>query len=96
MLYPNLSVNEHGHLVFAGQDICDLAQQYGTDLMLVDEDLIRERCREYIQAMDDFLPAGSHPLYARKVLCFKGIYEIMKEEGMGIDVVSGGEIFTAR
>ncbi len=96
MLYPNLSVNEQGHLVFSGQDVCVLAQQYGTGLMLVDEDLIRERCREYIQAMAEFLPAGSHPLYASKALCFKGIYEIMKEEGMGVDVVSGGEIFTAK
>lgn len=95
MLYPNLSVNEQGHLVFSGQDVCELAQQYGTGLMLVDEDLIRERCREYIGAMADFLPAGSYPLYASKALCFKGIYEIMKEEGMGVDVVSGGEIYTA-
>ena len=96
MLYPNLSVNEQNHLTFAGQDVCTLARQYGTGLMLVDEDLIRERCREYIQAMADFLPAGSHPLYASKALCFKGIYEIMKEEGMGVDVVSGGEIYTAK
>ena len=96
MLYPNLSVNEEGHLCFGGQDVCTLARQYGTGLMLVDEDLIRSRCREYKEAMAEFLPAGSHPLYASKALCFKGIYEIMKEEGMGIDVVSGGEIYTAK
>ena len=96
MLYSNLSVNEEGHLLFAGQDVCSLAQQYGTGLMLVDEDLIRARCREYKEAMAEFLPAGSHPLYASKALCFKGIYRIMQEEGMGVDVVSGGELYTAK
>lgn len=96
MLYPNLSINEDGHLLFAGQDTCALAKQYGTGLMLLDEDLIRSRCREYIDAMAEFLPAGSHPLYASKALSFKRIYEIMAEEGMGVDVVSGGEMFTAR
>ena len=41
------------------------------------------------------MPAGSHPLYASKALSLKRIYEIMKEEGMGIDVVSSGELYTA-
>ena len=88
MIYPNLSVNDAGHLVFAGFDTAELAQQYGTALMLLDEQAIRARCQTYLKAMADHLPAGSMPLYASKALSFKRIYEIMKEEGMGIDVVS--------
>ena len=41
-----------GHITFAGQDVCDLAQKYGTPLYLMDEDKIRENCRTYKAAMD--------------------------------------------
>ena len=95
MLYKNLQINDAGHLTFAGYDTTDLAAQYGTSLMVVDESVIRNRCREYQKAMEEFLPAGSRPLYASKALSIKRIYEIMKEEGMGIDVVSSGELYTA-
>ena len=95
MLYPNLSINDAGHLVFAGYDTTQLAAQFGTALMVMDEQAIRNRCRTYLTAMADHLPAGSRPLYASKALSFKRIYEIMKEEGMGIDVVSSGELHTA-
>lgn len=95
MLYKNLDINEAGHLVFAGFDTKVLAQRYGTPLMLMDEAVIRARCREYKTAMTRNLPAGSRPLYASKSLSIKRIYEIMAEEEMGIDVVSAGEIYTA-
>jgi diaminopimelate decarboxylase len=95
MLYQNLAVNQAGHLTVAGHDTTALAQQYGTPLMLMDETMIRNRCREYINAMADYLPAGSKPLYASKALSLKRIYEIMREEGMGVDVVSSGELYTA-
>ena len=95
MIYNNLAVNQAGHLTFAGFDTTALAQQYGTPLMLMDEPVIRSRCREYIKAMSEYLPAGSRPLYASKALSLKRIYEIMREEGMGVDVVSAGEMYTA-
>lgn len=95
MLYNNLGINEAGHLTFAGHDTAQLAETYGTPLMVMDEDLIRQRCRTYIGAMKKHLPAGSRPLYASKALSIKRIYEIMKEEGMGVDVVSSGELYTA-
>ena len=95
MIYQNLSVNESGHLCFAGLDTTELAAQYGTALMVMDESVIRSRCREYKTAMTEHLPAGSRPLYASKALSFKRIYEIMREEDMGIDVVSSGELHTA-
>ena len=95
MLYKNLGVNGAGHLTFAGFDTVSLANEYGTPLMVMDEDLIRSRCREYLTAAANFLPAGSKPLYASKAFSVKRIYEIMKEEGMGVDVVSIGEMYTA-
>lgn len=95
MLYNNLAINEAGHLTFAGFDTTALAAQYGTPLMLMDETMIRNRCREYKQAMSAYLPAGSRPLYASKALSIKCVYEIMREEEMGVDVVSSGELFTA-
>ncbi len=95
MLYKNINRNEAGHLMFAGQDTTALAQEYGTPLMLLDEIAIRNRCREYKNAMKEVFPEGSVPLYASKALSFKQIYRIMAEEEMGIDVVSSGELYTA-
>lgn len=95
MLYKNLAINEAGHLTFAGYDTTELATQYGTALMLMDEAVIRSRCQEYKAAMSSYLPAGSRPLYASKALSMKRIYEIMREEDMGVDVVSSGELYTA-
>lgn len=95
MICDNLSVSEKGHLLFAGQDIVELAKKYGTPLYLMDEDKIREKCRIYQTAFRKHFGGQSRPLYASKANCFKRIYEIMREEDMGIDVVSSGEIYTA-
>lgn len=95
MIAKNLSVNETSHLCLAGQDVVALAEKYGTPLYLLDEDTVRERCRLYRTAMAEAFDGRALPLYAGKALCVKDIYRIMREEGMGIDVVSSGEIYTA-
>lgn len=95
MLYKNLDINEKNHLTFAGYDTVELAKQYGTPLMLMDEALVRSRCREYVDAMREFLPAGSRPSYASKALSIKRMYQIVAQEGMQVDVVSIGEMYTA-
>ena len=95
MICNNLSVNEKGHLCLAGMDTVDLVKQYGTPLYLMDEDRIRERCRTYLDAMKDAFGDNALPLYASKAASFRAIYRIMKDEGMGVDVVSSGEVFTA-
>ncbi len=94
MICNNITV-ENGILHFAGQDTTKLAEQYGTPLYLMDEDKIREKCRAYKHAFEKHFGPSAQPLYASKACCFKRIYEIMREEGMGIDVVSSGEIYTA-
>lgn len=95
MICDNLSINQDGHLCFAGRDTTELAAKYGTPLYLLDEQKIRERCRIYLAAMKEAFGGDSHPLFASKALCMKRIYEIMREEGMGIDIVSPGELYTA-
>lgn len=94
MICDNITVKDN-ILYFAGQDTAKLAKQYGTPLYLMDENKIREKCRIYKRAFETHFGPGSRPLYASKANCFKRIYQIMTEEGMGIDVVSSGEIYTA-
>lgn len=96
MICDNISVNGEGHLTFAGFDTVELAQKYGTPLYLMDENKIREHVRTYKTAMSKLLPAGSVPEFASKAFCCKQIYRIMKQEGIDIDVVSSGEIYTAK
>jgi len=96
LLCENLSVSSDGKtLLFAGYDTNALAKKYGTPLYLMDEMRIRERIRTYKKALFDAFGDKGHALYASKAASFKRLYEIMREEGMGIDVVSSGEIYTA-
>lgn len=94
MICENIGVND-AHLTFAGIDTTELAKKYQTPLYLMDEDRIRHNCRVYKNAMKEFFSEDSFPLYAGKAACFSRIYKIMKEENMGIDLVSPGEICTA-
>lgn len=95
MICDNLSVT-NGVLYFAGQNTVALAKKYGTPLYLMDEDKIREKCRAYKHAFEKYFGPDAKPLFASKANCFKRLYEIIKEEGLGIDVVSSGEIFAAK
>jgi len=96
MLCDNISVNNDNHLTFAGHDTVELAKKYGTPLYLMDENKIRQHVRTYKNAMAEFFPAGSMPEFASKAFSCRRIYEIMAEEGIDIDVVSPGEIYTAK
>ncbi|MBR6708465.1 MAG: diaminopimelate decarboxylase [Clostridia bacterium] len=96
MLHPNLSVNEKGHLTIGGIDAVDLAAEFGTPAYIIDEDMVRENCRTYRRAMTRCFGDDSRPLYASKALCCAAMYHIAREEGLGIDCVSGGELYTAK
>ena len=95
MICENLGRTDSGELTLAGQPLAALAREYGTPLYLYDEDRIRERCRTYLGAVKSSFGERARVLYASKAACFRRLYEIMREEGMGIDVVSSGEIYTA-
>jgi len=94
LLHENLGVSK-GNLTFAGYDTVELAKKYGTPLMLLDENKIRNTMRTYKNAMQRYFGADSVPLYASKALSFVGIYQIAKEEGINTDIVSLGELCTA-
>ena len=95
MICENLSINEKGNLCIGGMDTVELAKKHGTPLYVMDEDRIRERCRTYMTAMKEAFGDSALPLYAGKAAAFRHIYRVMKEENMGIDVVSSGEIYSA-
>ena len=95
MICDNLGVTAEGVLTFAGRNTVELAKKYGTPLYLMDEERIRQNCRVYKTAMKEYFGEDALPLYASKAASFKQIYRIAKEEGMGVDVVSAGELYTA-
>ena len=95
MICKNLARNDAGELTFAGVGITKLAEKYGTPLYLYDEERIREKCRIYLDALKAEFGENCQVMYASKAASFKRIYEIVNSEGLGIDVVSMGEIYTA-
>ena len=96
MLHDNYSINEKGNFVLGGCDTVELAKKYGTPLYVIDENKIRESVRLYIGAMKRHFTENSTIHYASKALCVKGVYRILKQEGAHTDVVSLGELFTAK
>ena len=94
-IHTNLGVNREGHLTFAGADTVELAEKYGTALMVIDEARIRSNMRTYIDSMKKYFGEGSVPLFASKSLCFKELYRIAAAEGMCTDIVSPGELYLA-
>ncbi len=88
-------VDGRGHLIIGGVAAADLAARFGTPLHVIDETRMRANCREYVEAMRAFAPGPSRVLFAGKALCTIATCQIAHEEGLGIDVCSAGEIYTA-
>lgn len=95
LVSKNLAVNEQGHLTAGGIDTVELAKEYGTPLYVMDEGLIREHCRSFKDSMDRYYGGEGLVCYASKAFCCKAMCRIMLEEGLGLDVVSEGELYTA-
>ena len=87
-------INEAGHLEIGGCDAVALAREYGTPLYVLDEAAVRERCQAFRQAFQRHYPDAS-VAYAGKALMTLALVRIMDEEGMHLDVASGGELYTA-
>ena len=94
MICKNIGV-ENGILTFAGVPTPELIAEFGSPLYVMDEQRIRENCRIYADAMKKYFGGDSCALYASKAASFKRMYHIVAEEGLGADVVSCGEIYTA-
>ncbi len=82
-------------LFFSGADTVGLARRFGTPLWVLSEDLVREKCRRYVGAFAR-LGAPATVAYAGKAFLTTGFCGLLKSEGMGLDVCSGGELATAR
>ncbi len=91
----NYTVNDKGHLVLGGIDAVTLALEYGTPLYVMEEDKILSAMREYKNSIDRFYDGNGLIFYASKAFSCKEIYRLAMREGLGADVVSGGELYTA-
>lgn len=93
-LHGTSKINALGHLEIGGCDTVELKQKYGTPLYIVDEQLIRQRAREY---MDAFKASGLtyQVAYASKAFSVKAMCVLAEQEGLSLDVVSDGELYTA-
>ncbi len=95
LIYPAHAVhNAAGHLQIDGCDVIDLVAEHGTPLMIYEEKTLRDQCRKFMQAFrdrtDDF-----EVVYASKAFCTLAVCRLVEQEGLSIDVSSGGEYHTA-
>lgn len=88
-------VNADDHLEVGGCDVTQLVQQFGSPLYILDEETLRTACRQYRDAFQKYYPGESQVLYASKAWSCLAVCAIAASEGLGIDVVSGGELHTA-
>ena len=85
---------ENGHLTIGGCDTVELANNFGTPLYVMDEQTVRNNCRMFKKSIDENYESGL-VLFASKALNCLQMCRIANEEGLGLDCVSGGEIYTA-
>ena len=91
----NLSINENGNLTIGGADTVELAKTYGTPLYVMDEVLVRKNCREFNENIRKFYGEKGRVHYASKALSCMEMCRIVASEGLGLDAVSIGELYTA-
>ncbi|HEY8490337.1 MAG TPA: diaminopimelate decarboxylase [Dehalococcoidia bacterium] len=88
------AVSPQGHLVLGGCDVVDLAREYGTPLYVFDEETLRGQCRAFRAAFGEAFPQA-FVRYGAKAYINRTIAAVVREEGLGLDVVSGGELAVA-
>jgi diaminopimelate decarboxylase len=94
-IYPDTAARgPHGHLVIGGCDVTDLATEFGTPLYIYDEQTLRGRCRAYTQALAEVYP-DFEVIYASKALSCRAMCELVGQEGLSLEVSSGGELMAA-
>lgn len=93
-LHGTMQVNAKGRLEIGGCDTVELVKQFGSPLYVMDEELIRENCRNYYESFTGTYP-NSQVIYASKAFLTTAMCRLIESEGLGLDVVSGGELYTA-
>lgn len=91
----NLNVNEKGNLTIGGTDTVELAAKYGTPLYVMDEQTVRTNCRRFNDSIKKFYGDMGRVHYASKALSCMEMCRIVGSEGLGLDAVSIGELYTA-
>ena len=94
MLFGTAKMNRENHLEIGGCDTVKLAQKFGTPLFVYDVAHIRAQARGFKQTLNQ-LGIKNKVVYASKAFSCLAIYQVLKEEDIACDVVSGGELFTA-
>ena len=95
MICSNLEI-KNNVLFFGGKSTVELSEKYGSPIYVMDEVTIRKNCRKYLDAMNKYFDGNAKAFYASKACSFKKMYDIVGSEGMCADVVSVGEIYTAK
>ncbi|MGI6330212.1 MAG: diaminopimelate decarboxylase [Zhaonellaceae bacterium] len=93
-LQGTMKINPAGHLEIGGCSTVDLVKEFGTPLIVLDEALIRQTCRQYYYHFVKRYK-NAEVIYASKAFSSPALYKIINSEGLGLDVVSGGELYTA-
>ena len=93
-LFGTMKTDEKGHLIIGECNTIDLVKEYGTPLYVMDEDLIRDNCKLFKKHFksDDI---ETEVIYASKAFMTMAMCKLIEEEGLSLDVVSGGELYTA-
>ena len=95
MISESVGVSTSGHLTIGGADCVELAKEYGTPLYVFDESSIVKACNDFKNSIDEYYDGNGKVLYASKAFSCKEMYRIIRSLGIGADVVSGGELYTA-
>ena len=94
-VWPSSAVRgADGALQLGGVDVRELAAEFGTPVLVLDEDDLRARCRAWREAFDGW-PSGGDVAYAGKAFLSKAVVRIVAEQGLGLDVCTGGELAVA-
>lgn len=88
-------VSDQDHLILGGCDVVELVERYGSPLYILDEVTLRTACQQYRDAFKTYYPGPSQVIYASKAWNCLAVCAVVASEGLGLDVVSGGEIYTA-
>ncbi|PSP18616.1 MAG: diaminopimelate decarboxylase [Cyanobacteria bacterium QS_8_64_29] len=87
--------NARDRLEIGGCEVTVLVQQFGSPLYILDERTLRKACRQYRDSLAQYYPGESQVLYASKAWSSLAVARLVAQEGLGIDVASGGELHTA-
>lgn len=95
ILPDTAKVGNEGHLIIGGCDVVDLAGEFGTPLYVFDETTLRNKCREYRKEFTERYP-DTLVIYACKAFLNRALAQIFMQEELGLDAVSGGELYIAQ